>query len=74
MGRRLAAGGTGLTEAIAVFAAARRPFLAELGSISRRRAFTAAALSALYDEASRLLDRLLIAFVEGFQSPSGGSR
>ena len=37
LARRLAASGTSLTESVALFVAARRPFLAELAGLGRRR-------------------------------------
>ena len=40
LGRRLAAAGLSLTESVGLFVTARRPFLAELGAIARRRALT----------------------------------
>ena len=52
--------GTSLTEAVALFVAARRPFLDELTGLGRRRALDAARLAALYENASGLLDRLLL--------------
>jgi excisionase family DNA binding protein len=64
---RLAAGGAGISEAIATFTAARRPFLTELAAIGRRRSLDVARLTATYDAAATLLDRLLLAFVDSFQ-------
>jgi excisionase family DNA binding protein len=61
---RLVASGTSLTEAVGLFVAARRPFLAELSGLGRRRALDAARLAALYEQATGLLDRLLVRFVE----------
>lgn len=63
LGERLAASGVGLDEAVALFVAARRPFLSELGSIARRRELDTARVTALYDAASSLLDRLLLRLV-----------
>lgn len=63
MAHRLAAEGRGLTDAIALFVLARRPFLAEIGRLGERRALDAARLARLYDEAAVLLDRLLLRFV-----------
>lgn len=62
----LAASGTSLTEAVALFVAARRPFLDELTGLGRRRALDAARLAALYDAASGLLDRLLLRLIESY--------
>jgi excisionase family DNA binding protein len=70
-GQRLAAAGAGLDEAAAAFIAARRPFLAELAGIGRRRSLDVASLTALYDEAVALLDRLLLEFLVAFKHPKG---
>ena len=68
---RLAGSGTSLTESVALFVAARRPFLAELGAIARKRKLDSARLSSLYDEASGLLDRLLLRLVRAHQEGAG---
>lgn len=65
--RRLLEGGTSVTEAVALFVAARQPFLAELGAIARRRSLGAQRLSAAYDDASGLLDRLLLRLIAAFE-------
>jgi len=70
LARRLAAAGLSLTESVGLFVAARRPFLAELGSIARRRALGADRLSAMFEDASALLDRLLIRLVAAHQQAS----
>ena len=67
LARRLAMSGTSLTEAVALFVAARRPFLDELTGLGRRRALDAARLAALYESASGLLDRLLLRLVATYQ-------
>jgi excisionase family DNA binding protein len=67
LARRLAASGASLTEGVGLFVAARRPFLAELTALGRRRALDAATLGVLYDRAAGLLDRLLVRFVAAFQ-------
>lgn len=67
LARRLATSGTSLTEAVALFVAARRPFLDELTGLGRRRALDAARLAALYEDASGLLDRLLLRLVATYQ-------
>ena len=59
--------GTSLTEAVGLFVAARRPFLDELTGLGRRRALDAARLAALYEDASGLLDRLLLRLIATFQ-------
>lgn len=63
---RLAAGGAPLNEAATAFIAARRPFFAELAALGRRRALDVASLTALYDEAVAILDRLLLEFLGAF--------
>ncbi len=68
LARRLAAAGTSLTESVALFVAARRPFLAELAGLGRRRALDAARLAALYEDASGLLDRLLLRLIATHQA------
>jgi excisionase family DNA binding protein len=65
--RRLAVAGTSLTESVALFVAARRPFLAELGAIGRRRRLEPVRLSGLYEDASALLDRLLVRLIHRHQ-------
>ena len=64
LARRLSAAGTSVAESVALFVAARRPFLAELGAIGRRRSLDTARLSVAYEDASALLDRLLLRLVE----------
>ena len=67
LARRLKAAGLSLTESVGLFVTARRPFLAELGVIARRRALSADRLSAMFEDASALLDRLLIRLVAAHQ-------
>ena len=67
LARRLATSGTSLTESVGLFVAARRPFLDELTGLGRRRALDAARLAALYENASGLLDRLLLRLIETHQ-------
>ncbi|HEX8026791.1 MAG TPA: helix-turn-helix domain-containing protein [Candidatus Limnocylindrales bacterium] len=64
---RMRHAGAGMSEAVAAYTAARRPILTELAAIGRRRSLDAAHLSALYEDAVTLLDRLLLAFVDAFQ-------
>jgi excisionase family DNA binding protein len=63
---RLAATGADISAGVSTFVAARRPLLAELAAVGRRRALDVAGLTALYDEAAALLDRLLLEFVDAF--------
>jgi hypothetical protein len=59
----IAAGGLSHTESVGLFVAARRPFLSELGVIARRRALDAERISAMFEDASALLDRLLVRLI-----------
>ena len=63
---RVAGSGTSLTEAVGLFVTARQPFLAELSGLGRRRALDASRLAALFEQATGLLDRLLVRFVETY--------
>ena len=67
-GARLAAHGAGATDAVAIFIAARRPFLTELATLGRRRSLDVLALTTLYDEAVGLLDRLLLELLDALAS------
>jgi excisionase family DNA binding protein len=67
LARRLAASGTSLTEAVALFVTARRPFLTELAGLGRRRTLDPARLGVLYEDASALLDRLLLRLIATHQ-------
>jgi excisionase family DNA binding protein len=68
LARRLAANGVELTDAVGLFVVARRPFLTELAGIGRRRTLDPAHLAALYEDASALLDRLLLRFIAAHQA------
>jgi len=70
LARRLSAAGTSLTEAVGLFVAARRPFMTELAGLGRRRALDATRLASLYDDASALLDRLLLRLIESYHEAS----
>lgn len=72
LGAQLAAAGIPLDDAVAQFVTARRPFLAELASLARRRALPSDRLADLYDRASGLLDRLLLRFVEAHRDAVRG--
>lgn len=65
-GGRLAAHGAAAQEVAATFIAARRPFLAEIATLGRRRSLDVAALTTLYDDAVALLDRLLLELLDAF--------
>jgi hypothetical protein len=71
LARRLRDSGMSLTEAVGLFVASRRPFLAELAGLGRRRALDAARLGRLYEDASGLLDRLLLRLIDTFQEAAG---
>jgi excisionase family DNA binding protein len=67
LARRVAAAGISLADAVALFVAARQPFLLELGAIARRRSLDPDRLSQIYDRSSAVLDRLLLSFVATHQ-------
>ena len=51
----------------------RRPFLAELGALARRREFDAAATSSLMADANAALDGLLLATLRGWEAAALGA-
>lgn len=63
LGELLAVHGVPLADGVAMFVSARRPFLAELSVIARRRGVEGTRISEVYDSSTGLLDRLLLAFV-----------
>ena len=65
LGERLAAYGIAMVEAVSMFVSARRPFLAELSVVARRRGVDAVRVGEVFDSSTWLLDRLLLAFVAG---------
>jgi excisionase family DNA binding protein len=67
---RLAAAGADVLGVLSTFTAARRPFLAELASLGRRRSLDAAAITRLYDEATHLLDALQLDLMAEFLARS----
>lgn len=67
---RLAGAGSSLTEAVSLFVAARGPFLAELAGLGRSRSLDPTRLAALYGDASAILDRLLLRFIDTHQRPT----
>jgi excisionase family DNA binding protein len=67
LGERLALYGVSLADGVSMFVSARRPFLAELGVVARRRGVDAARVGDLFDTSTWLLDRLLLAFVAGHE-------
>ena len=75
-GQRGAALGLSMSDVVEGFLAFRRPFLAEIGAVARRRGFDGDEVSGLYDDADRALDRLLVATMSGhsIRRVSGRSR
>jgi excisionase family DNA binding protein len=67
IGERLALYGVPLADGVTMFVSARRPFLAELSVVARRRGVDAARIGDLFDASTWLLDRLLLAFVAGHE-------
>jgi excisionase family DNA binding protein len=66
---RLAAGESlGASMTADIFLRFRRPFLAELGALARRREFDAAATSTLIADANTALDGLLLATIRGWEA------
>ena len=70
---RLARHGVPLADAVSMFVSARRPFLAELSVMTRRRGIDAVRVGQLYDTSTGLLDRLLLAFVAAHAAASESS-
>ena len=68
LGERLALNGVPLADAVAMFVSARRPFLAELSVVARRRGVDSLRIVNLYDVSTGLLDRLLLAFVAAHEA------
>jgi excisionase family DNA binding protein len=64
LGSRSADARVPLGDAVTMVVAARRPLLAELRAVARRPGVDAAAVADLYDAATGLLDRILLAFVD----------
>ena len=64
MGDRLARRGVPMPDAVTMFVSARQPFLAELRTMARRRGVDGARVNRIYDIATGLLDRLLLAFID----------
>jgi excisionase family DNA binding protein len=68
LGERLARSGSSLTDAVTLFVAARGPFLAEIGTLGKRRALDSRQLADLFGAASSALDRCLLRFIDGHRS------
>jgi hypothetical protein len=74
LGERTASHGVPLADAVAMFVAARRPLFAELRTAAHRQGVDARSVADLYDAATGLLDRLLLAFVEAHGGARSGAR
>jgi excisionase family DNA binding protein len=72
-GRVAAMEGLSVSMTADLFLRYRRPFLAELGALARRREFDAAACSALLGDATTALDDLLLATVRGWEAAAIGT-
>ena len=70
-GRRGADLGLAMSDVVEGFLAFRRPFLAEVGAVTTRRGFDAAEVAALFADADRALDRLLVATMSGHSIQAG---
>ena len=70
LARRLSAAGTPLGDAVTMFVIARKPFLSELSALGRRRTLDPTRLAAAYDDASALLDRLLLRLIAAYERGS----
>ena len=66
LGERLARHGVPLSDAVTMFVSARRPFLAELTVLARRRGIDGRYTGLLCDTTTGLLDRLLLEFVAAY--------
>ena len=65
--------GLGCATTAGLFLHFRRPFLAELGALARRREFDASATSTLIADANTALDGLLLATLRGWEAAALGS-
>ena len=72
LGARVRHHGIPIEAGVAMFVAARRPFLAELRLVARRSGVNAVAVGQLYDSSTGLLDRLLLEFVAAHASSGVG--
>jgi excisionase family DNA binding protein len=68
LGRRMAATGTSLTASTALFIAARRPFMTELGALAKRRRLDSRDVARLFQQATEALDGCLLAFIDAHRS------
>ncbi len=65
--------GLGIATTTDVFQRFRRPFLAELGALARRRDFDAGATATLFTDANTALDDLLLATLRGWEAAAMGA-
>jgi excisionase family DNA binding protein len=72
-GRVAGLGGLGAAMTADLFLRFRRPFMAELGALSRRREFDAATTATLIADADAALDGLLLATLRGWEAAAAGS-
>jgi excisionase family DNA binding protein len=72
-GRLSAEEGLGASMTADIFLRFRRPFLAELGAIARRREFDASTTSTLIADANAALDGLLLATLRGWEAATLGA-
>jgi excisionase family DNA binding protein len=70
LGERIAIHQVPLADAVSMFISARRPFLAELSVVARRRGVDGVRVGELYDTSTGLMDRLLLAFVAAHEVTS----
>lgn len=73
-GREVAALGTSLSEAVERFLWFRSPFVAELGTLSRKRGLDTREATALVADAESVTDRLLVAMMTGHTIETGVRR
>lgn len=73
-GRVAGLGGLGASMTADLFLRFRRPFVAELGALARRREFDAAATASLIADAHAALDGLLLATLRGWEAAAGSGR
>jgi excisionase family DNA binding protein len=73
LGRRSGNAGISLAESVGLFVAGRRPLFAELAALARGRDLPAAQLGRLFEDASAILDRLLLRFIAAHLAVSEGT-
>lgn len=73
-GRVAGLGGLGASMTADLFLRFRRPFMAELGALARRREFDASTTATLIADAHAALDDLLLATLRGWEAAAGSGR